>query len=129
MKLDKWHIIFYLAVSAIFYFIQDLIVGSLEDTYTFFYSVLNIYIFHFLVTLIILSAIYLVSKKAPNFVGYTFMALIVFKMAAAVIFLIPLIKMEGGSKIPDFISFFAPYFLYLFLEVMVTVRLLKPSEG
>lgn len=124
-----YHIAIYVALTAIFYFLQNIIIGSLEDSYTFYYSVLEIYLFHFLVTLIILSVIYLVSRKAPQYIGYTFMGFILFKMTAAVIFLIPLIKMEGVSKIPDFISFFIPYFLFLSYEIFVTLKLLKHSEA
>jgi|SRR5690554_6228453 len=129
MKLEKWSVMLYLSLSAIFYLIQNKIIERLEDKYTFFYSVFNIYIFHFLVTLVILSIIYLVSKKAPNFVGYTFMGSILFKMAAAVIFLIPLIKIEDFSKVPDFVSFFAPYFIFLFFEIAITLQFLKRSES
>ena len=58
-----------------------------------------------------------------------FLALFLLKMVAAVVFLIPLIKMENVSKIPDFISFFIPYFIYLFLEIVLTLRLLKQSAA
>jgi hypothetical protein len=84
-------------------------------------------VFHFIVTLVILSALYLVNKKAPNYTGFTFLGFILLKMVAAIVFLIPLIKMESVSKIPDFISFFIPYFLYLFLEIVLTLRLLRQS--
>lgn len=129
LKLQGWHITIYIALTAIFYFLQNFIIGSLKDSYTFYYSVLNIYIFHFIITLVILAVIYLVSKKAPNYIGFTFLGFILFKMVAAVIFLIPLIKMEGVSKIPDFISFFIPYFLFLSYEIYVTLKLLKQSEA
>ena len=129
LKLQGWHITIYIALTAIFYFVQNFIIESLKDSYTFYYSVLNIYIFHFIITLVILAVIYLVSKKAPNYIGFTFLGFILFKMVAAVIFLIPLIKMEGVSKIPDFISFFIPYFLFLSYEIYVTLKLLKQSEA
>lgn len=129
ITLKTWHLTVYIALTAIFYFVQNIIVGVLKDSYTFYYSVFKIYLFHFLVTFIILSFIYLVSRKAPKYIGYTFMGFILFKMAAAVIFLIPLIKMQGVSKIPDFISFFIPYFLFLLFEILVTLQLVKHSEA
>src|SRR5690606_28096120 len=117
-----------LLLSLIFYFVHNAIVDNLEFSYSFFYPVWTIYTFHFLVAFTILSVLYLVGRKSPNYIGYVFMGFILFKMIAAVIFLIPLIKMEGSSKIPDFISFFAPYFAYLFLEILVTLELVKRSE-
>lgn len=131
MKVNNYFyiLIYLILLTAILFFIQKMIIGSLEATYDFYYPVLKIYIFHFLITLIILSVLYLVSKKSPKYIGYTFMGFILFKMAATVIFLIPLIKLEGASQIPDFTSFFAPYFLYLFFEIWVTLKLLKHSEA
>lgn len=130
MKVNKFFYIplYLLLLTTILFFIQWTIVGSLDRNYTFYYPVTKIYIFHFLITLIILSVLYLVSKKLPQYIGYTFMGFILFKMIATIVFLIPLIKLEGVSKIPDFISFFAPYFVYLFFEIVVTLKLLKRSD-
>ncbi len=130
MKVNKFFYIplYLILLTTILYFIQNMVIGSLKDTYDFYYSVSKIYIFHFTITFIILSVLYLISKKAPQFIGYTFMGFILFKMIATVVFLIPLIKLEGISKIPDFISFFAPYFVYLFFEIMITLALLKRSD-
>lgn len=131
MKVKKFiYILLYLiALTVILFLIQKAILNSIEDLFTFYYAVWKIYAFHFLVTLSILSVLFLISKKAPNYIGYVFMGFILIKMTAAVIFLIPLIKMEDVSKIPDFISFFAPYFIYLFFEILITLKLLKLSEA
>ncbi len=130
MKVPKFFYIptYLLLLTVVLFSIQNIIIGSLAETFIFFYPVWQIYVFHFLVTLIILSVLYLVSKKSPNHIGYVFMGFILFKMAASVIFLIPLIKMKDVSKIPDFISFFAPYFIYLLFEILITLELLKRSE-
>lgn len=129
MKSDKYYFIpaLLFLITLPLFFIQKLAVDSLSVNYLFFYSVWNIYLFHFVVTLVILSILFIVSKKAPNYTGFAFLGFILLKMVAAIVFLIPLIKMENVSKIPDFISFFIPYFLYLFLEIVLTLRLLKQS--
>lgn len=120
--------LYVIIVTIVLFGLQSATVEALADTFEFFYPVWKIYIFHLIVTLIILSALYIVSRKLPNYVGYVFMGFILFKMAAAVIFLIPLIKMVGVSKVPDFVSFFVPYFIYLLLEILVTLKLIKQSE-
>lgn len=112
-------------ITVVLYFIQKLAVNSLSHSNTFLYPVWKIYAFHFSVTFFILTALYFVGKIASNYIGFTFMGFILLKMVAAVVFLIPLIKLESGSKIPDFISFFIPYFIYLFLEIILTMKLLK----
>ena len=43
----------------------------------------------------------------------------------AIVFLLPLIKSKEVSKIPDFFSFFAPYFIFLFLEIVMAMKILK----
>lgn len=131
MKSDKFYYnpALLILITLPLFFIQKLAVDSISDSYHFYYSVWNIYVFHFIVTLIILSALYLVSKKAPNYTGFAFLGFILLKMVAAIVFLIPLIKMKNVSKIPDFISFFIPYFLYLFVEIALALRLLRQSTN
>lgn len=115
-------------VSLILLLIQSGVIYSLRSYFIFFYSVWSIYLFHFLITAGIFTLLYFVGKSFPKYIGFTFMGLILFKMAAAIIFLLPLIKMKEVSKIPDFISFFAPYFFYLIIEIILTMRLLKLFE-
>jgi len=78
-----------------------------------------------LITFFILTGLYFVGKIFPGYIGFAFMGSILFKMIGAVLFLIPLIKMENVSKIADIISFFIPYFIYLFIEILLTMSLLK----
>ncbi len=112
-------------ITIVLFFVQKLTIDSLSDSYAFYYPVWKIYVFHFLVTFFILTSLYFVGKKVPNYIGFSFMGFILLKMVAAVVFLIPLIKLENVSKIPDFTSFFIPYFIYLFVEIVLTLRLLK----
>ena len=118
-----------LGISVILFFIQNFIVQWLSDDYTFFYPVWGIYLFHFLITAFIFTILYLVGKFLPKYVGLTFMGFILFKMIASVVFLIPLIKMDDVSKIPDFGSFFIPYFIYLFLEILLAIAILNQAEN
>lgn len=130
IRVDKFIYLplYLLVLTVVLFFLQRFIIDSLREKFTFFYPLLDIYVFHFLITFFILNLLFIVSKKAPKYVGYTFMALILVKMAAAVLFLVPLIKLQEVSKIPDFLSFFSPYFVFLFFEVWITAKLLKQSE-
>ena len=114
-----------IVVTVVLFFIQNWIVNSIGADFIFYYEVWKIYIFHFCITFLILTALYFVGMVAPNYVGYSFLGFILIKMVAAVLFLLPLIKMENVSKIPDFISFFVPYFLFLFMEIVLSLRLLR----
>ena len=131
MKLDRFYKIpaLLILITLPLFFVHKLAVESLSENFVFYYAVWKIYLFHFIVALSILSVLFLISKKAANYVGYAFLGFVLLKMVAAVVFLIPLIKMENVSKIPDFISCFIPYFIYLFLEIVLTLRLLKQSAA
>lgn len=117
-----------LVASIILFAAQNAIVQWLRDDYTFYYSVWAIYLFHFLVTIFIFTVLFLVGKFLPKYVGLIFMAFILFKMIASILFLLPLIKMDDVSKIPDFASFFTPYFIYLLLEIILAILILRHSE-
>lgn len=115
-------------ISVLLFLLQNSIVSWLSEEYIFYYPVWKIYVFHFLVTLFIFSLLFFVGKVIPEYIGFTFMGFILLKMIAAIVFLLPLIKMENVSKIPDFISFFMPYFIFLFFEIFLTMKILKLSE-
>lgn len=111
------------------FLIQHFAIRELAKSYTFFYPVWSIYLFHFLVTLGVFTILYFLGKHVPQYIGFSFIGLILFKMIVSIAFLLPLIRMKEVSKIPDFISFFIPYFIYLILEIYLTMKILNLSEG
>lgn len=127
MKLQRYFYIpvLLLIVTLVLFLIQKLVVDGLSHNYTFYYPVWSIYTFHFLITFFILTGLYFVGKIFPEYIGFAFMGSILLKMIVAVVFLIPLIKMDNVSKIPDITSFFIPYFIYLFIEIILTLSLLR----
>ena len=91
----------------------------------FFYSTWSIYVFHIVITLVAHLCLLFVYKNFPEHAGFTFMGLGVIKMMACVIFLIPLIKSDTVSRIPDVGAFFIPYFMFLLFETIFAVRLIN----
>jgi len=111
------------------FLIQHFAIRELAKSYTFLYPVWSFYLFHFLVTLGVFTILYFLGKHVPQYIGFSFIGLILFKMIVSIAFLLPLIRMKEVSKIPDFISFFIPYFIYLILEIYLTMKILNLSEG
>jgi len=107
------------------FLLQYFAVEQLKAEYTFYYNTWSIYLFHFLVTLTIFVALGMVKKTNAVYTGYAFLASSLLKMMASVVFLIPLIKLEDISKLPDVIAFFIPYFLFLFLETFLALKLIN----
>ena len=111
--------------SIVLFFIQNYIIGSFFQNITFFYSTWSIYLFHLVITLISYGFLLFVNRTFADKTGFAFMGFSLFKMMAAIVFLIPLIQSDLESQIPDVSAFFISYFLYLFFETLFAVRLLS----
>ena len=111
--------------TIVLFFIQYYIIGSFFQNITFFYSTWSIYLFHVVITLVSYGFLLFVNKTFADKTGFAFMVFSLFKMMAAIVFLIPLIQSDLKSQIPDVSAFFIPYFLYLFFETLFAVRLLS----
>lgn len=114
-------------VAIILFLIHSFVVMSLGDDTYFYYPVWSIYLFHFVVTALVFGLLSWIGRWMPQYVGYTFMGTILLKMIVSLVFLLPLIKLEEFSKIPDFFSFFIPYFIFLLAEIILTMRILQQS--
>lgn len=104
--------------------IHYLVIHNMEYT-NFYYSLPAIYLFHILATLIIYVALVLVYEKAREYTGYTFMGAGLFKMMAAVLFLLPMMLDNTEKPFLDIVSFFIPYFLYLIFETTYAIKLIN----
>ena len=114
-----------IAFTIILFSIQYFVVEHLKQTKTFYYSTWSIYLFHFFATLLIYLFIVFVQKTFPDKTGFAFMACSLLKMMAVIIFLLPLILNKEKQALNDVITFFTPYFLYLLLETIFTVKMLN----
>lgn len=93
----------------------------------FYYSSLSIYLFHFLATFVIYLSLVFVYKNFPDKTGFAFMGLSLFKMLAAVIFLLPLVLSGVNAVFANILAFFIPYFLYLVFETLYAVKLINKA--
>ncbi len=93
--------------------------------YSFFYSIFDIYLFQIITTALVCLVIIYVNEKLPEKTGFTFMALSILKMLAAVLFLLPLVQIDKDQKIPDVIAFFIPYFFFLSFELTFIIKILN----
>ncbi|PRX48129.1 hypothetical protein [Salegentibacter salegens] len=93
----------------------------------FYYSSFSIYLFHFLATFLIYLSLVFVYKNFTDKTGFAFMGLSLFKMVAAVIFLLPLVLSEVNAVFVNILAFFIPYFLYLVFETLYAVKLINKA--
>ncbi|MHA3788462.1 hypothetical protein ACX0HA_09655 [Flavobacterium hauense] len=91
----------------------------------FYYQIWHIYAFLGIATLGILMIMNFIHKNFPDKTGFAFMGLSIFKIAASVIFFIPLMNAQVPNPVGDVLNFFVPYFIYLLVEVVFAVRLIN----
>lgn len=111
--------------SLILFLIHFFIVLKFSKSYSFFYSIYAIYIFHSITTALICFILIYINKTVANKTGFAFMALSILKMLAVILFLIPLIRWDSSQKLPDITAFFIPYFAFLFFELTFIIKLLN----
>jgi hypothetical protein len=85
-------------------------------------------LFHFLTVAVSYTLLVLVNKYFFQQTGYAFLAFGIIKMGLSVFFLMPVIDSDIANKIPDVLSFFIPFFVFLLLETIFSVNLLNSSD-
>ncbi len=119
-----------LGISILLYGAQRQVQTNLFENISFYYPAYAIYLFHFLVTSIILVGLIAVKNTFYEKTGFAFMAFSLLKMFASLVFLLPLIQSEKANYIPDVLAFFIPYFSFLLFEIFYSIKILNsiPKE-
>lgn len=120
--------VYLVPVSVLFYFIQEFILTTFFNQIDFKIATLSIYLFHFLTVAVSYTLLVLVNKYFFQQTGYAFLAFGIVKMGLSVFFLMPVIDSDIANKIPDVLSFFIPFFLFLLMETIFSVNLLNSSD-
>lgn len=81
----------------------------------------------FMVIYIVVSLLVLEKVKSVNSakLGLTFLATSSIKMFAGTVFLLVLYSKHKGDKLPIYAHFFGTFFLYLFAEVLIVLKMLR----
>jgi hypothetical protein len=105
--------------------IHYIVITSWFENVDFFYQMGSVYAFNIISALIIYIFLIFVHRTFPEKTGFAFLAGGILKMMAVLIFLMPLINADVKDPIPDMAAFFIPYFLFLFFETFLAVRLIN----
>jgi Family of unknown function (DUF6168) len=115
----------FIPFSIILFFLHFFVIEKFSSNYSFYYSIYTIYLFHIITTALVCFIIIYINEKLAEKTGFAFMALSILKMLAAILFLIPLIRIDKDQKLPDIFAFFIPYFAFLFFELTFIIKLLN----
>lgn len=87
--------------------------------------VIKAYMFLLILNIISFLLLIIIKIKKPDYVGYTFLGLVLIKMIVSFTFLFPTIKSEIANKENIILMFFALYFIYLMFETIISVKLIN----
>lgn len=116
---------FFIPFSIVLFAAQYFAMQSLSETTNFFYQAWSIYTFNIGATFLVYLFLIFVHNNFKEYTGFAFLGACLFRMMAAVVFLIPLIKAGVKDPIIDISTFFIPYFLFLFFETYFGIRLIN----
>lgn len=116
---------YFVPFSIVLFAAQYFAMQSLSETLSFFYQAWSIYTFNVVATFLVYVFLIFVHKNFKDYTGFAFLGACLFRMMAAVVFLIPLINADVKDPIIDISTFFIPYFLFLFFETYFAIRLIN----
>lgn len=90
-----------------------------------FTKLLKINIFIFIITAIVIVLTYLVNEKLKEKVGFAYLALVLLKMVASILFLFPVFAEKTFQTKIYILHFFAIFLIYLAIEVVFILKKIK----
>lgn len=94
----------------------------------FQYTLIELYLFYAICSLVILTILILVYAKNINNVGYTFLLLTSIKMGVAYVFLLPILNSKSSISETEKTNFFTVFALFLAIETILTIRILNKKQ-
>lgn len=119
IKLTTYIVIFTLVLMAI----QYGVLFSVEIE--LFYSVWQIYLFHFVLAFITCGLLFYFSHIDKSKAGFVFIACSLLKMLATVIFLLPMMLRLKTDMFGNIMMVLLPYLVYLVFETVYVNKLLN----
>ena len=120
--------VYLVPITVMFYFCQEYILSTYFNQIEFKITTFSIYLFHFLTVAVSYTLLVLVNKYFFQQTGFAFLAFGIIKMGLSVFFLMPVIDSDVANKIPDVLSFFIPFFIFLLLEKIYLIVFIKSSD-
>lgn len=115
-------------ITVILYLLHQYLIQNFFDTSSFYFETWKIYLFMFISVTTLIYFLQHRSKIKPDKVLNTFVILSLLKMAAVIVFLLPLFFDKSESNKPTIFSFFLPYFIYLILEAYFALKILNKKN-
>ena len=114
----KYVILFFLMFALHFFIWQNLKIGF-ETTF------IKYYLFLTLLFMMVVTVISIIKKIYPNYVGFGFMGLVMFKLMLMLL----VMKKLNLNEVPNYkVHFIIPYLIALVLETLYAVKIIQDGE-
>lgn len=123
------YVISLIALAGVLGFTQKLIFAYLLPDIVLYNPIWKNYVLLVIMSLVTFGLIVFVNYVIQEYTGFAFIASIVFKMFVTLWFLFPLITSDVLNKNPDVLNFFLPFFVFLVVEVLFSIRLLQSKTS
>jgi len=114
--------------TIILFLLQEYLIQSFFSSTNFYFETWQIYLFQFISVAALIYFLQHRSKIKPDKVLNTFVILSLLKMAAVIVFLLPLFFNKSLDSKPAVFSFFLPYFIFLILESRYALKILNEKK-
>lgn len=94
-----------------------------------YYSFTSIYVFHIISAFFVAGIIQWIHSNYKDYAGFAFMGTSLFKMLAAILFLLSGFLSDDKPSFANILNFFVPYFIYLIFEAIQVIKLINPKES
>lgn len=93
-----------------------------------FLDVDKICLFHFSLSLCVLSVIYTIHIFLKKYTAFAFLGTALIRMGAVIIFMFPLVQKTAETPIVDALFVVIPYFAFTTIEAIFTVKLIHSGK-
>ena len=86
------------------------------------------YCFNYILTLLFYIVLYFFKEKKSNQLGFIFLFSSMLKFILFFALIKPLFNSSAGMRSAEFLAFFVPYSISMFLEIFTIIRLINKEE-
>ena len=108
------------------YFVHQYILSNMNLSVS--YSLLNVYLFHVIATIIVYGIIEYVAEKLPSQAGYAYLTSVFLKIGFFTLIFQSSILSEVKLPLFERVSLIAPFFFFLLIEAIFTSKLLNTKQ-
>jgi len=117
------YLLIVVAVFVVVFFTHQYVLDSKQLVLS--YSLLNVYLFNAIASIIIYGCIELVAEKLPSQAGYAFLACVFLKIGFFVVLFQATVFSEVKLELFQRLSLMIPFFLFIIIEAVGIAKLLN----